>query len=382
MTKTNVESCLNFLPDSRECGSRSETDGAKEDLTLKSVRDNELGMSENQNNGQSGGSSTTYVVGADLGGTNVRAAVIDESSGEIVARSENVPSRALDGPEFTAEQITSAVNQAILLSGVARTNVRGVGMAVPGHIHAREGKVLWAPNFYNQWRGIPLKAMVEKHLDLPVFIGNDANLAALGEYRYGVGRGVDHLVMLTLGTGVGGGVIIDGRVLLGHDGGAGELGHIFVAASEGARGGNAAYGSLEGLAQRDAICERAARKLALGRKSLLSDGPAFNRYDLTPKAIADAALLGDVVAQETLDEVGHFVGLGVATCISVFNPEIVVIGGGIAQAGDLLMDPIIRTAKVNSIPTLFATCKIVQAGLGDNAGIMGAGALIEHELHT
>jgi glucokinase len=154
-----------------------------------------------------------------------------------------------------------------------------------------------------------------------------------------------------------------------------------VAASEGARGGNAAYGSLEGLAQRDAICERAARKLALGRKSLLSDGPAFSRLDLTPKSISDAALLHDEVAMETLEEVGHFIGLGVATCISVFNPQIVVIGGGIAQAGDLLMAPITRTAKVNSIPTLYSTCKIVTAALGDNAGIMGAGALIGHEMN-
>jgi len=225
-----------------------------------------------------------------------------------------------------------------------------------------------------------LARLVSDHVKLPVYLGNDANLAGLGELTYGIGRGSRHLVILTLGTGVGGGVIIDGRMLLGHDGGAAELGHMLVAACENARGGNAAYGSLEGMVQRDAIVERAARKLALGRDSLLAQGPTFVRADLTPKAISDAALAGDVVAIETLQEIGHYVGLGVANCINIFNPEIVVIGGGIAQAGDLLMAPIIRSAKVNSVVTLFATCRIVLGGLGDNAGIMGAAALIEHEL--
>jgi glucokinase len=321
-----------------------------------------------------------YVVGADLGGTNVRAALIEEETGTIVARSENVSSKALLGPDLTAAQIAYAVDKAISEAGVDRSVVRGVGLAVPGHIRPSAGMVLWAPNFYEQWRGVPLARLVSDQVKLPVYLGNDANLAALGESTYGIGRGTRHLVLLTLGTGVGGGVIIDGRMLLGHDGGAAELGHMLIAAGENARGGNAAYGSLEGLVQRDAIIERASRKLSLGRDSLLAQGPTFVRADLTPKAIADAALAGDAVAIETLDEVGHYVGLGVASCINIFNPEIVVIGGGIAQAGDLLMAPIIRSAKVNAVVTLFATCRIVLGGLGDNAGIMGAAALIEHEM--
>jgi glucokinase len=317
-----------------------------------------------------------YVVGADLGGTNVRAALIEEQSGTIVSRSENITSRAMDGADFTASQIAFAVDQAITISKVDRSKVTGVGVAVPGHIHPAEGMVLWAPNFYRQWRGVALARLVADQVKLPVQIGNDANLAALGEFTYGIGRGARHLVMLTLGTGVGGGVIIDGKLLIGHDGGAAELGHMLVAATPDARGGNTAFGSLEGLAQRDAICERAARKLAMGRDSLLSQGPTFDRLELTPKAIADAATAGDTVALETLQEIGHYVGLGVANCINIFNPEIVVIGGGIAQAGDLLMAPIIRSAKVNAIKTLFSTCRIALAALGDNAGIMGAGALV------
>ena len=155
-----------------------------------------------------------------------------------------------------------------------------------------------------------------------------------------------------------------------------------VAACEGARGGNAAYGTLEGLAQRDAITERAARKLSLGRESLLSDGATFSRPDLTPKAVADAAMAGDAVALETFEEVAHYVGLGVANCINIFNPEIVAIARRDRSSRRFADENHYPLGKVNAIPTLFATCRIALGALGDNAGIMGAAALIEHETNS
>ncbi|HEY3331197.1 MAG TPA: ROK family protein [Capsulimonadaceae bacterium] len=319
-----------------------------------------------------------YVIGVDLGGTNVRAAVVEQESGKIVSRSANVPSRAHGGVQATAAQVAEAVRQAIENGEVDKADVDGIGMAVPGHIHGHEGKVLWAPNFKDQWRNVFFAKPVSELTELPVYLGNDANLAALGEYQYGAGRGCRHLVMFTLGTGIGGGIIVDGHLLTGSDGGAGELGHIFIAASDSARGGNAMYGTLEGLAQRDAIIERAARKVASGRKTILADG-VFDRHKLTPKAVSDAAEKGDAAAIEVLEETGHYIGLGVASCINIFNPEVFVIGGGIAQAGATLFDPIIRTAKVNAVPTMYAKCRIVPAELGDNAGIMGGAALVTHE---
>ncbi|MDR3709851.1 MAG: ROK family protein [Capsulimonadaceae bacterium] len=321
-----------------------------------------------------------YVIGVDLGGTNVRAAVVEEATGKIAARSANVPSRALDGAEFTAQQIAEAVKQAISNGEVDADNVLGIGMAVPGHIHPKEGEVLWAPNFKDQWRGVPLAKMVSELTDdSKVYLGNDANLAAFGEYQYGAGRGSRHLVMFTLGTGIGGGIIIDGNLLTGSDGGAGELGHIFIAGGcADARGGLAMFGTLEGMAQRDAITERAARKVAAGRKTLLAEG-VFDRHLLTPKAVGDAAAKGDPLALEVMEETGYYIGLGVASCINIFNPEVFVIGGGIAQAGKVLFDPIIRTAQANAISTLYARCRIVEAELGDNAGIMGGAALVSHE---
>jgi glucokinase len=315
-----------------------------------------------------------YVIGVDIGGTNCRAAVVDHAQGKIVARSLNIPSRAMDGVLYTAQQVVEATTQALENANLTLDSVAGVGVAVPGHVNAAEGKILWAPNFYGQWRGVYLAKPIADTLGVAVHLGNDASLAALGEYMYGVGKGTSHFVMITLGTGVGGGVIIDGKLLLGATGGAGELGHMIVAASDSARGGNSSFGTLEGLAQRDAICERAARKLAHGPDSiLLVDG--YDRLKLTPQLISDAAQKGDLVAIETFNETGYYIGLGVASVINIFNPEMVVIGGGIAQAGDLLFGPLIRTAQANAIGTMYSTCKIVPADLGDNAGIMGAAAL-------
>lgn len=139
------------------------------------------------------------------------------------------------------------------------------------------------------------------------------------------------------------------------------------------------FGTLEGMAQRDAITERAARKVAMGRRTLLTQG-GFNRHNVTPKEICDAAAQGDSLAIEVLEETGHYIGLGVASCVNIFNPEVFVIGGGIAQAGSLLLDPIIRTAEANAVATLYAKCRIVIAELGDNAGIIGGAALVGHEL--
>jgi glucokinase len=315
-----------------------------------------------------------YVVGVDIGGTNCRAAVIEHSEGKIVARSLNIPSRAMDGENYTAQQVVEAVTQALENANLTLASVAGIGVAVPGLVKPDEGKILWAPNFYGQWRGVYLAKPIQEALRVPVFLGNDANLATLGEFTYGIGRGTEHLVMITLGTGVGGGVIIDGKLMTGATGGAGELGHTFVAASDTARGGNASFGTIEGLAQRDAICERAARKLAHGPKSLLLVA-GYDRLKLTPRMISEAAEKGDAVAIETFEEIGYYVGLSVASFINIFNPDMVVIGGGVAQAGPILFDAIVRTARANAIGVLFDTCKIAMADLGDNAGIMGGAAL-------
>jgi len=322
--------------------------------------------------------SKPYVVGVDLGGTNVRAAVIDRASEQIVARGENISSRGMEGPELTAMQIATAARTALDGAGADAAQVLGVGVAVPGHVKAKEGLVKWAPNFKDQWQDVPIAALIEHHLGLPVQIGNDANLAALGEFRFGAGREVRHLVMVTLGTGIGGGIIVDGKLLDGADGGAGEIGHMVV--NPGGRGGNSAFGSVEGETQRDAIIERAARKIQEGYETSLGERVDYNRFALTPAIIAEEAQKGDAIALEVFEETGYYLGLCVTNLIDLLNPEMVVIGGGIAQAGDIILDPIRRTVTATAIRSLAKSCRIVPAELGDNAGIFGGAAIILQEL--
>ncbi|MES2464241.1 MAG: ROK family protein [Armatimonadota bacterium] len=316
-----------------------------------------------------------YILGVDLGGTNVRAAVLDKEGKQLGAGRS--PSLATEGVENTVSQIVHAVKTAIRSAGVDDKEIAGVGIGVPGHIDEKNGVVLWAPNFYEKgqpYRNIALGKPIEAQINLPVYMGNDANVAALGEFRFGAGRQIRTMVMVTLGTGIGGGIILDGKLWTGATGGAGEIGHIIIAAGE--RGGAAAFGSLESMGQIAAIVERAARKISAGKKTILADKVDYDWHLLTPKDIADSAAEGDAVSIEVFEETGYYVGLGIASMVNLLNPQMVVVGGGVAQAGDLILDPIRRSARANAIKTMIDVCPIVPAELGDDAGIYGGASLV------
>ena len=210
---------------------------------------------------------------------------------------------------------------------------------------------------------------------------NDANVAALGEFRFGVGRGTRHLVMFTLGTGIGGGIIVEGEVLRGATGGAAEVGHIIIADGVGGSA-NGAHGRLESLAGRDPIIERATLKMESGRESLLWNNVTTTdalQQQINPELIDKAAEAGDTLATEVLIETGHYVGLGIASMVNVFNPEVVVIGGKISRS-KTLFNTAVRTAKASAVGSILAAAKIVHAELGDDAGIMGAVELAWREV--
>lgn len=328
-----------------------------------------------------------YVVGVDLGGTNVRAAVLDRSEHSL-GRAEN-SSEAKSGVTRTVAAIGQAVRSAVQEAGVEIEQVGAVGIAVPGHIDVPAGLVRWAPNFghhgqdgaYVPYKEIMLRDLVEKELGIRIVMDNDANVAALGEFRYGAGRGVKHLVMFTLGTGIGGGIIIDGQVLRGSTGGAAEVGHIIIADGRGSSL-NGPHGRLETLAGRDAITERASLAMETGHDSLLWKhviGTEALQQFITPALIDEAAEEGDALAIEVLRETGHYVGLGIATMVNVFNPEVVVLGGKIAQS-KTLFNTAVRTTRASAIGSILESARIVPAELGDNAGIMGAAELAWREM--
>ena len=319
-----------------------------------------------------------YIIGIDLGGTNVRAAVVARE-GKIIGEGRE-PSLAMEGIDVTVAQIIKAACSAVSGARIDMSEVAGAGIGVPGQHKSREGIVLWSPNF-KDWSGVQLLAPIREALGVPIYMGNDANVAALGEYKFGAGRGTNSLVMLTLGTGIGGGIILDGKLWLGAGEYAAEIGHQVIMPN-GPMCGCGRPGHLEALAQRDAIIERAARKIQSGRPSVLIEDSDWPDWSVTPATIAKAANEGDEVAIETMAETGYYVGIGVSNMINILCPDVVVVGGGISQAGDVLWGPLLRTVHALAITESRRVGRVVPAELGDDAGIMGGVALVLAEIEN
>jgi glucokinase len=312
----------------------------------------------------------SFIVGVDLGGTNVRAALISRS-GEIVRQARR-PSLQEQPAAATMGQIVAACREVIEAPGVSKDAVLGAGVGLPGIMDSDDGVCFWSPNF-PLWKDVPIGRTVCEGIGRPVFILNDAKCAALGELVFGAGKGVRNMVMITLGTGIGGAFVVDGRLLMGPNGSIGEVGHHTVDPS-GRRCGCGNFGCWEVMCARDAIIERADRKLQAGRESRLRE--LAPRGGLTPEVVSRAAQEGDAVAREVLAETGFYVGVGVANLINMLNPERFVIGGGISQAGEVLFGPVRRTVDSRAAPLQRRTAEIVPALLGDNAGVMGAAVLV------
>lgn len=328
------------------------------------------------------------VIGVDLGGTNVRAGAVD-ASGAFLGDQFVQSSRAQEGLEATLQAIAFVIDRAKL---TAKGCPRAVGIAIPGHVDDRRGVVIWAPNFgeyrgeiFECWHEIPIREMLAERVGLPIVIGNDANLAALGEYRFGVGRNRARcLVLLTIGTGIGGGVVLGpeavlGRasgplLLIGGNGGGAELGHTVILAG-GLDCNAGSYGALEAYCQRDSIVRRAVFKVQRGRASLAQELAGGDLAAITPRHLAQAADQGDEVALDVFREVGTYLGVGIGNFINTFAPDIVAIGGQIAKAGEHLLGPARLAARDVAIPSLFADATITLGERIEDAGILGAAAL-------
>ena len=317
-----------------------------------------------------------YVVGVDLGGTNVRAAVVNKD-GKMVGEGRT-DSKAMECLSVTIGQIVYAIRIAISNSGIDMKNIAGIGMGVPGTHKSEEGIVLWSPNF-KDWNGIQLLKPIATELGIPAYMGNDANIAALGEYAFGAGQGAKCMVMFTLGTGIGSGLVINGKNWIGVSETAPEMGHTIIV-PDGPRCGCGRSGCLEALANINAIVSRAARKAHMGRYTSLIEKSGHDLRYITPAMISEAALEGDPISIETMRETGYYIGLGVSNAINILNPDKVVIGGGVAQAGELLFDPIRRTVEVNALYTALKVCEILPAQLGDDAGVLGGAALVMQKM--
>lgn len=307
-----------------------------------------------------------YSIGIDIGGTKIAGALVDETG--AIVRETRVPTPVED-PSALVDAVVAVVND--LKSG---QDVLGVGVAMAGFIDAAQSSVIYGTNF--GWKNYPLKSEIEAKLDIPVIIENDANAAAWAEYRFGAGQGHKHMVMLTLGTGVGGAVIVDGRMLRGGFGVAGELGHMRVVPN-GVECGCGQFGCIESYASGTALV-RTAREL------VASGDPAGARLaelaasagDLTGVQVYEAIVEGDPGARKLLADVGSWTGQAIASLSAILDPEIVVIGGGVSAAGELLLGSI-REAYRKHMPAagFRPELKIVTAEFVNDAGVVGAADL-------
>jgi len=306
-----------------------------------------------------------YVFGVDVGGTSVKMGLFD-MEGMMVDKWE-IPTRTENGGEHILPDIAESINRKMEEEQYLKEDITGIGIAVPGPVNGA-GTVNKAVNL--GWGVTPVKEIIEKLCGVPAQVGNDANVAALGEMWKGGGQGYDSLVLVTLGTGIGGGVIVDGRLVAGADGAGGEIGHMHVVDDEeepcncGCKGCLEQYGSATGIV-------RLAKKALAG-----TDEPSVLREtEVTAKAVFDAVKAGDKTAEKIAEEFGEILGKGFAMIASVLNPAAFVVGGGVSKAGEILFEYIRPPFEKYAFPGS-RDAKFVLATLGNDAGIYGSAKLV------
>lgn len=314
-----------------------------------------------------------WLLGIDIGGTTIKLAFIDKE-GTIVHKWEIITRTAENGLHIVSD-IGKSVRAK--LEEWQDGNLVGVGMGAPGPVNFENGSIYVAVNI--GWRDFPLKELLEKELGIPAVVDNDANVASFGEFWKGAGKGTNDLVCITLGTGVGGGVITNKHLVHGISGAAGELGHITVQPEGGAPCNCGKTGCVETIASATGIVRLALEKIKENPDSDLSI--VFNENGLiSSKDVVDCAIGGDQASQDVLDEVAKYLGLAAANVGNMINPDIIVIGGGVSKAGDIILKPIEKYFKKFAFPRVAESTEIKVASLGNDAGVIGAAGLIMQQL--
>jgi glucokinase len=311
-------------------------------------------------------------VGVDLGGSFIKSGLVN-AQGEIL-RDTTIPAEANKGPRHVIEQITKSVHQLIDQSSYKKKELVGIGVGSPGTVDLDGGTVKYPPNFPN-WTIVRLGEALHEAFGLHVEVDNDANAAALGEAKFGAGLGHENFIMVTLGTGVGGGLFLDGKIFRGPLGGAGELGHMTIdyngpLCNCGNRGCVEAYVGAKYLTQ------RAIEKLKNNPTSKILALVKSDIARIDPKIISLAAQEGDPTALDVLAETGMYLGIGLASLVNLLDVRLVIIGGGIARAGKPLFDAVKESVRHRVLKSISDNVEVLPAKLGNSAGILGAAALV------
>lgn len=322
---------------------------------------------------------TRYLIGVDLGGTNIVVGALPEDGSEIIAlRSE--PTRADQGADAVIDRmvrmIDTVIAETVAYAGIRRDQIVGIGVGAPGPLDRERGIVVTTPNL--GWTNFPLRDVIAQRTGIVTRIDNDANCATLGEWWLGAARGARHVVGITIGTGIGGGLILDGRLYHGASDVAGEIGHTTIDVT-GRRCKCGNYGCLEAYASGPSIAERAREALVGNDDSMMTAMVDGNLELLTAANVYEAAKQGDEVALDVVRETARFLGAGVANLLNLFNPDVVVLAGGVTQAGDTLFEPLRREAKRRAFRPAVEACRIVPGALQGSAGVVGAVAAFKQQ---
>ena len=318
-----------------------------------------------------------HVVGIDIGGTKL-ATVVADKTGHILGKVRK-PTHSEKGPEYAIGLLFDMVREVVSQVGLEQTSISAIGVSCGGPLDTKTGIVYSPPNLPG-WDALPLKALLESEFQVPVIIENDANASALAEFRFGGGRGYSAVLYMTMSTGIGGGIVIDGQVYHGANDSAGEVGHQILLPN-GPRCGCGKRGCLEALCSGPAIARRAQAALQKQRKSGKSPTALLTLADgrietIKSEHVLAAARTGDALALELVQETAYYMGWGIANLVNILNPDIVLLGTIAVAAGDLLLDPIRETVSKFAMTRPAEAVHIAPAQLGDALGDLAAVALV------
>ncbi|HWX20997.1 MAG TPA: ROK family protein [Candidatus Binatia bacterium] len=321
-------------------------------------------------------SKNDHVVGVDLGGTKILAGVFNHSLESVgVAKLSTKSQRGVDE---VIERIARCAQDAVDEADLSMKQIAGIGIGAPGAVDFKDGSVIFAPNMEG-WKDVPLKKELEKQLGIPVFVENDCNIAVLGVYVAELKSKPRHLVGIFVGTGIGGGLIINGELYSGVGHTAGEVGHM-VLEINGPKCGCGNKGCFEALASRTAIFQQIKAGIKDGQKTILTEMLGDDLEDLRSGDLRKAIRRGDKFVDRIVESAAEYIGIAVANLVNILNPEVVVLGGGVMEAlADEMMGVIVETATDYAMPGAMKGVEIIASKLGDNAGITGAAVLARRE---
>jgi len=315
-------------------------------------------------------------LGIDLGGTKILTAVAT-AQGRMLSRDHSV-TPATKGQEAVVQSILESIGRALEQAGIAAPQLNAIGVGAPGLSNPETGILFTSPNLPG-WRDVPLRDIIEKELGKKAFLINDANAAALGELYFGAAKGAHHFIYITISTGIGGGIIVDGEVYTGSIGTAGEVGHMTID-DDGPPCNCGNRGCWETLASGTAMAREARKQIKEGARTSILGYAEGDVEKVTAQVIHNAAKEGDSLAKELITRTGYYVGVGLANLVNIFNPELIVIGGGLSNIGDMLLEPAYEVAGERAFKESYRTVRFALAKLGRDSGVLGAAAFALQEM--